>query len=168
MPKSEEPISVRFWRKVEKAQVDECWLWIGGFANTGYGQMSKRRDDGQWTMVNSHRLSWEEHHGPIPDGLFVLHRCDNRKCCNPAHLFLGTQADNIADMVGKQRQARGEGKPLSSKLTQQQVTEIKDALAPYVGRRVRRGVVRDLAAKYGVCRASITYIGKGRNWREVA
>jgi hypothetical protein len=168
MPKAEEPISVRFWRKIERRQDDECWLWIGGFANTGYGQMSRRREDGSWTMVNSHKLSWEEHYGRVPDGLQVLHKCDNRKCCNPAHLFLGTQAENVADMVSKGRQSRGEKKVLSAKLTQVQVNEIKVALAPYAGVRVRRGVVRDLASLYGVSKAAICLIGKGRNWRAAA
>lgn len=168
MPKAEESISVRFWRKVERRHPDQCWSWVGGFANTGYGQMSRRRADGSWTMVSSHKLSWEEHNGPVPAGLQVLHKCDNRKCCNPGHLFLGTQAENVADMVSKGRQGRGEMKVLSSRLTQQQANEIKVALAPYAGVRARRGVVRDLALKYGVSKAAICLIGKGRNWRAVA
>lgn len=115
-------------------------------------------------MVNSHRLSWVEHHGEVPEGLSVLHKCDNRKCCNPAHLFLGTQLDNTADMVSKGRQGRGEMKVLSAKLSQLQASEIKAVLAPYAGVRVRRGVVRDLALKYGVSKSAICLIGKGRSW----
>lgn len=167
MPKAEEPISVRFSRKVDRRGPDECWPWTGSIANTGYGQMSKRRPDGKWTMVNSHRLSWQVHNGEIPVGLEILHRCDNRLCCNPAHLFLGTQADNIADMVGKQRHAFGEGSG-RVKLTQAQVMEIKAALEPYAGGRVRRGVVRDLAERFGVSRAAVCLIGKGKNWRATA
>lgn len=168
MPKVEEPISSRFWSKVDHRGDDECWPWTCSIANTGYGQMSKRRPDGKWTMVNSHRLSWEEHHGEIPEGLEILHRCDNRLCCNPSHLFLGSQADNVADMVAKQRHAFGEGAGRAAKLTQEQVLEIKAVLEPYAGARVRRGVVRDLAERFGVSKATVCLIGKGRNWRAVS
>lgn len=168
MPKVEETISERFWRKVERRQPDQCWPWIGGIANTGYGQMSKRRPDGSWTMVNSHRLSWAEHHGPVPDGLSVLHKCDNRKCCNPGHLFLGDQSANVADMVSKARHSFGEASGRSAKITQQQADEIKAVLAPYAGMRVRRGVVRDLALRYGISKSAVCLIGKGRNWSAAA
>lgn len=91
--------STRFWSKVDKTS--DCWVWIGAKHPTGYGAF------GIGQVVHyAHRLSWELVNGPIPDGLFVCHNCpngDNPSCVNPAHLFLGTQVDNMQDMLGKGR-----------------------------------------------------------------
>lgn len=82
-----------------------CWLWLGALFVSGYGwfQRGHRKQPG----ARANRISWELHRGPIPDGLCVLHRCDNPSCVNPDHLFIGTQLDNIADRDRKGRQARG-------------------------------------------------------------
>ena len=87
----------RFWARVRKT--DSCWLWTGARSDHGYGVLRPQAAP----QVRVHRLSWAMHRGPIPEGLHVLHRCDVRSCVNPDHLFLGSQADNMADMWAKQR-----------------------------------------------------------------
>ena len=92
-----------FWTRVEIGAVDECWPWTGPRFHFGHGAA--------WVkgrQYRSHRFVWEATRGPIPDGLCVLHRCDNPPCCNPMHLFLGTKADNSHDRHAKGRTARGE------------------------------------------------------------
>lgn len=80
---------------------DGCWEWTGSLNSGGYGTVGRQGLTGR----TLHRLAWEMAYGPIPDGAQVLHRCDNRKCCRPDHLFLGTAADNIYDMIEKGRAA---------------------------------------------------------------
>lgn len=95
--RAEQPALERF---LALASTDgTCWEWMGRRDKDGYGsfRMSPSETD------LAHRASWRLHRGPIPEGLFVLHRCDNPPCVNPEHLFLGTQADNVHDMYAKQR-----------------------------------------------------------------
>lgn len=88
-----------FWLKVARGDPDECWEWQAGCDDDGYGTF---RHDGK--MKKAHRLAWIFcSRGPIPDGLVVMHSCDNPPCCNPAHLSLGTVADNNRDRHNKGR-----------------------------------------------------------------
>ena len=93
----------RFWERVAKCGWDECWVWLGD-CRDGYGRVTVASKN-----VVAHRFAWELEYGPIPEGIFVLHRCDNRPCVNAGHLFLGTQKDNMDDMVQKH------GNPFSNK-----------------------------------------------------
>lgn len=94
---------IRFWQNVDKSDPDKCWPWTSGKFSNGYGRLYFQGSD-----VGTHRISWLIHNGPIPHGLWVLHKCDNHPCCNPDHLFLGTRIENISDMVSKGRQNKGE------------------------------------------------------------
>lgn len=85
-----------------------CQEWILSRDRLGYGRLKISLGDRQsFRFTSAHRFAWELTNGPIPDGMNVLHACDNRACCNPAHLFLGTQKDNMIDMHAKGRGAKG-------------------------------------------------------------
>jgi hypothetical protein len=105
------PIEERFWERVDiSGGPDACWPWTAGTHDFGYGKLATGEGD---KHVYAHRFSYELHHGPIPEGMAICHNCptgDNPLCCNPRHLFLGTQGDNMRDMTakGRRRAASGE------------------------------------------------------------
>lgn len=114
----------RFWRWLDKRQ-DGCWIYTGNKDADGYGRLVR---GGKW--VRAHRYAYALTKGPIPDGMMVCHTCDNRPCCNPAHLFVGTATDNNRDREAKGRGCKrrewlhGERSPMS-KLTNAQRLEIR-------------------------------------------
>ena len=109
----------RFWSKVAIKEFSDCWEWLGSKKVSGYGQLMLN-----YYNFYSHRISWQIHNGPIPKGLFVLHKCDNPSCVNPKHLFLGTQLDNMRDRNKKGRAPLGE-KSNCNVLTNEKVLKIK-------------------------------------------
>ena len=147
-PRYGRPIADRFWEKVVKEPNSGCWLWTAAVDNDGYGNLAL----GTGCRL-AHRVSWELHNGPIPTGLHVLHKCDTPPCVNPAHLFLGTHADNMADAISKGRR----GPRWTPKLTQETVIEIRQ--------RMSNGDTQAaIAAHYGVAQPTISNIKTGRTW----
>jgi hypothetical protein len=151
------PPEERFWRFVDRHGVDDCWNWTGSKEGGGYGQLSSGEGG---SPLRSHRLSWEIAHGPIPDGQYVLHRCDNRACCNPAHLFLGTAADNTADMMSKGRAKVGESHP-DAKVTAADVLAIRDRAAAGDS---SNAIARDMP----LSRQAVRDIVARRTWKHVS
>lgn len=147
----------RFWSKVDRRGADDCWPWTAATNEHGYGVM---RPEGQRSgpTVKAHRVSLTLA-GVDIEGLVVRHSCDNPPCVNPAHLSVGTKADNSADMVSRDRHARG-SRSGTSKLTECQVVEIRARCAAGELHRV-------LAAEYGVSRVAITNIATRKTWRHV-
>ena len=141
-----------FWEKVNKT--DGCWLWTGSISSGGYGAMCRKRKS-----IVASRFSWEIHRGAIPDGLWVLHHCDNPACVRPDHLFLGNVRDNVNDCKKKMRHAHGE-KMGAAKLTESQVVSIRSDYARNIS-------CKSLSQKYGVSTGTIHAILSGRTWRHL-
>lgn len=129
---------------------DACWPWQKCIVASGYGQQAIRRKP-----YFAHRIAWALWRGPIPTKLQVCHTCDNRKCVNPRHLFLGTHADNMHDMYrkGRRQAARGE-RASKAKLTEAQVLKIRDDPR----------TLRAIGAAYGVCHSNILAIKQRKHW----
>jgi hypothetical protein len=153
-------VAERFWEKVDGGESNECWNWNAFVHPTGYGMMNIRKN-GNTRMVLAHRISWELHFGKIPDGLCVLHHCDNRKCVNPNHLFLGTYQDNASDRDKKNRgkipDNRGENHG-HHKLTEKDVREIRILMLS--GECTQKAV----AKMYGIKRQQVSKIVLGLGW----
>jgi hypothetical protein len=157
-PPKRQPMAPRFWAKVKRGE--GCWEWQGARNRSGYGLFQLGRRNGGSTLA--HRVAWWLHHGTPPDvDVHVCHHCDNPPCCNPAHLFLGTDADNHADKVAKGRQTRGE-QIIFAKLTEARVREARRLFA------TGTHTLADLAERYGVVPATVRRAVEGETWRHVA
>lgn len=158
-----EKLYSRFLSRVNKISINGCWDWTGALFSDGYG--------GFWDTTKTrkaHRWSWEYHNRKIiPSGMLVLHICDNRKCVNPDHLWVGTHDDNMKDMSKKGRASRkgipryGEDNP-NSKLTNEQIQEI---LVKWNGRLESQ---RSMARRMGVHYDTINRIIMGTSWKRFA
>lgn len=132
-----------------------CWLWAKRATIRGYGHIWYRS-----THLLAHRVAYEAYRGPIPDGMFVCHKCDTPSCVNPDHLFLGTHADNMADRDRKGRTPIGEARP-NARLTADLVREIRSA-------RESGETLHSLGRRFGVSHTTVHRIAMGRKWSHVA
>ncbi len=161
-----------FEAKVGRDDNSECHPWTGSRTPYNYGVFARNR-----RLVAAHRVAYWKHYGPFDLDLKVCHTCDNPPCCNPAHLFLGTQAENVADMDRKKRRNMAKGDACGSRtcpemrprgeknteavLTELQVIEIRETYLPRVIS------LNFLADKYGVTKSAIWHVVKRRTWRHV-
>lgn len=155
-----------FWANVDKKSPEECWLWKKGLdSRKRYGHLTY-----QTKFWEAHRLAWTLTFGDIPTDMHVLHRCDVPQCCNPAHLFLGTHADNMADMKAKGRQrpttwdgprnfAKGSAHH-NAKLTEQQVLDMRRLFAEGTS-------MRALARQFQVDRSVVKVIVTRQGWTHI-
>lgn len=158
------PIANRFWAKVDTNSGPElCWLWMGPFTRGGYGTIGRGGRGGG--MFRAHRLAWIIANGPIPPSLCVCHACDNPACVNPKHLFLGTQAQNMADMDAKGRR-RGYDKSASNNpaalLDEQKVQVIRFLIKNTSLSR------KYTASMFGVAPSTVNALVKRKTWSKVA
>jgi len=146
---------IRFWTLVERGP--GCWIWKKSTGSHGYGQFYPAKGN----PLQAHRVSWFLTFGKIPTGMHVLHRCDNKRCVRPDHLFLGTHADNMRDKCNKGRQSHFASKGDACKyikVTDAQVEEIRTRWR--AGTRQKPGNAADLAKEYGVTRTRIFQLAK--------
>jgi hypothetical protein len=146
-----------FWSRVD--QSGECWPWTGACSQKGYGEFVQRGK-----KVATHRFAYSLAFGPVPDGLWVLHHCDNPPCCNPTHLWLGTHQDNVNDKMAKGRDRNnprtGERHP-AAKLTPALIRDARQRVA-----RQER-TTRQLSKEYGVHEGTLSRAIRGKSWKEV-
>lgn len=143
-------------RVVDRGYDTPCREWMGWLSNKGYGDLYV-----ELKHQRAHRFCWEMYHGKIPDGWCVCHECDNRRCVNPHHLFLGTNYDNVQDRHRKGRSSSSRGETQRScKLTTQKVISIRNEYQTVKSYRV-------LARKYGVEYTNIANIIKRKTWKHV-
>ncbi len=153
---AKENVAERYERHVVRNGDASCWAWTG-FKHNGYGRI--KTDNGR-AAIGAHRVSYEKHIGPIPEGQCVLHRCDNRECTNPQHLFLGDVAANNRDRDSKGRQAKGERNGVA-RLTDERVIELREVA------KVSPTAATLLGKHWGISNSGVRSVISRRAWRHL-
>ncbi len=164
MRRETRPIADRIMEAVEFDTVAGCWLWSRRLGQNGYGSLWDGREQ------RAHRASYAAFVGPIPEGLLVCHKCDVRACVNPAHLYLGTHKDNMADQIARNRtQDQRGGKNPNAKVSEAVAAAIVREFDPGRGPRSRGGPnnYRALADRYGVGLYVVRNIANGASWKHL-
>lgn len=158
----------KFWEKVNIKSIDDCWEWQGRLYSNGYGGLTEYDENNKRVKGHlAHRLSYQFHNGEISKDNVICHKCDNRKCVNPNHLFEGTQKENIDDMFRKGRQPNSEELSCkgstngSAKLTEKEVIAIRNKYKP------RIYTCKMLASEYGVSDILIQKIVARKLWKHI-
>jgi hypothetical protein len=145
------PLSEKIERNITRIPESGCWIWMSTIEKSGYGRVCSGKKP-----FYAHRVSYEQKHGPIPNGMMALHHCDVKCCVNPDHIFVGTQQDNMTDKVRKNRQAKGINHG-NAKLTEDQVREIKSSSETSI----------KLSAKFNYSASMIRAIKNGYIWKHL-
>lgn len=162
-PRARLTFEERLWRQINRCDPELCWPWTGKSMVDGYGKIGEGGRKGRQMLA--HRAVWELVNGPIPrineyHGMVVMHTCDNRACCNPSHLRLGRQADNVKDMDRKKRRVNsphlGEAHG-NAKLTNNDVRAIRKSTHTNV----------ETASAYGITRQNVRLIRLKKAWRHI-
>lgn len=163
VPYSDDQFREVFWSKVAKGRHDECWPWMAARFQNGYGAISRYRKN-----LKAHRVAFQMARGPIPEGAVICHTCDNPPCCNPAHLFIGSNRDNTRDCIAKGRYnafkvapTRGEQR-YNAKLNESGVRAMRSLYAS--GSHTQA----ELAALFGVSAFVVSQIIRRKKWKHVA
>lgn len=149
-------VEAEFWSRAIPEPNTGCWLWLGDVNTGGYGVARFGLKD----RVTAHRRAYQLAIGPTPNGMDVCHRCDVRLCVNPAHLFLGTRAENLADMVAKGRSARGE-KHRAAVMTVDEVRNMRALSTVGVS-------IQEIARTYGRNEGTVRSAVRGKSWRHLS
>ena len=150
-------IDQKFWVKLRLVEATGCWEWGPCRNRSGYGWLNNK-----WAASQlAHRTAWELINGGIPEGLCVLHRCDNPPCCNPDHLFLGTRHDNAKDCIKKGRWPLGSSR-YNAKLTENDAHEVRQSFQKGVETPVA------LAKRFKVSSAAISAVLRRKSWKHVS
>lgn len=159
---TDEAFLARYQAKVGRAGLNECWSWLACVSSSGYGCIGYKKK-----MLTASRVAWELEHGPIPGGLVVCHKCDNPRCCNPHHLFLGTQHQNILDSASKGRH-RSKTRPDEGCGANHHHANLNEwSACGVLARRLMGAPIKEVAEEHGITTSTVSKIALGQCWNSL-